>query len=136
MATQRTKNRTILARGFLGGAIASLVNAVIFLLARASEISFLLPAPAEGQDPIDLHVAGIVLSTLIPTLGAMLFMWLLNRYTRKPFTIFFIVALVVLALSFVPLTIDASMNTKVTLGAMHVVAAAGILGGFYSGYRS
>lgn len=113
--------------GPLAGAVAAVVNAVIFLLASglgAIPQDIVVP----GQGPITL--GPVVVSSFVPALLGAGLLALLVRFTRRPVRVFRIVALVALVLSFVtPFSLAGAPAAMVlTLLLMHVAAAAVIVG--------
>lgn len=120
--SETVASRRLLAAGALATVSAVAANVVVYLVASTAgampQDVFVRP----GQ-PITLGAAAG--TTFISVIGATGVFALLNRFTHRPITIFRFVALMVLALSFVPpLTLDgASAAMIVALEIMHVVAA-------------
>jgi hypothetical protein len=113
--------------GPLAGAIAAVVNAVVYLLASA-----LGAMPSDvvvpGQGPATL--GAVVSIYFVPALlGALLFA-VMGRFTRRPIRTFRVVAAVVLVLSFAtPFTLPGAPVAMIAaLLVMHVIAAAVIIG--------
>jgi hypothetical protein len=80
---------------------------------------------AEGQEPQDLGASAMVMFSLFFSLLGWALLALLERVTSRARLIWTIVALVFLAVSFLPpLTIEASGVTKVVLALAHVAVAA------------
>jgi quinol-cytochrome oxidoreductase complex cytochrome b subunit len=76
--------------------------------------------------------AQVVILTVVPLLAGTVFYALLRRWTRRPFLIFFIVALVVFAVLLVPpFAATERPGTRFLLILMHVVATLAILAGLY-----
>lgn len=136
METQNAKNRHILIRGILGGAVAGIINGIIYLIARASDVSFTVPSQQEAGATMDIGIGPIIIFSVVPAVIASLLVLLLNRFTRKPFTIYLIIAVIILLVSFFPLTLEMDNITRIVLGIMHVIVASGITIGLNSAYRS
>jgi hypothetical protein len=77
-----------------------------------------------GQPALEIGVVAVVAMALIASLGGWLLLAVLERTTRRARTIWTVVALAVLALSFVLVTGPMVSSTRVALGLMHVVVGA------------
>jgi len=122
-----TPNKLI--RATLTGAVAATVaNGVLFTVAKAAGVPFLLPDPQDPAAPRSVMPIIFVLgSSFAPALAAGALMAILVRVTRAPARVFLAIAAVVLAASFIPsVLIDADTPTRVVLALLHVVAAAAI----------
>lgn len=106
--------------GIVGAAVA---NALIYVIASALG---LIPADIEVQPGQTLSVAMVIISTIAGTLAGTIVFALLARFTRRPISLFRIIAGVALLLSFAsPLTIPgAPLSMILTLELMHITAAA------------
>lgn len=104
----------------IGGAVVGTV--LIYLIGNALG---LFPSDVFVQPGVTLTLGAVITSTIIGTLVGAIVFALLARFTRRPITIFRIVAAVVLVLSFVtPLTIpNAPIGMILALELMHIVAA-------------
>ena len=111
-------------------AIASAVGNIIVLLMGQYlfNVSFLMPTPgALEQAPLGLgHVA---LLSSVPAFAAAGLLLLLGRYTARPLRVFWIVAGIVLLVSFIPdFLLPVDTGTRIGLLVMHVVSAVVIVG--------
>lgn len=71
----------------------------------------------------------VLVATIVPTIGAVVLLALLNRFTARPRRIFRIIAVVALLLSLGgPLSVGAPLSVTLTLVAMHILTAAIITG--------
>jgi hypothetical protein len=114
----------------IGGGIGVVGNSIIYVVARALGISFEIPMGGPDAPLMELPIFAVIISTVVPTIGAAIVLALLGRFTKQPYRIFLIVSIVFLVLSFVtPLGLPLSLAGKLTLELMHVVAAAGIVWG-------
>ncbi|QIN79711.1 hypothetical protein GBA65_15545 [Rubrobacter marinus] len=115
----------LLIYGVVAGVAAAVANAVVYLLASALG-AMPQDVVANGQ-PITL--GAVATSSFVPAILAALLLALLGRFTRRPVSIFRIVAVVLLVVSFVtPFSIPgAPIAMIVALLLMHVVAAAVIV---------
>ncbi|MCU0492992.1 MAG: DUF6069 family protein [Chloroflexaceae bacterium] len=127
---ERVSFRRLWWAGPLGGLAAVVVNLALYFI--AAPLGFIpqtvLVQPA--NQPVTF--VPVIAATLMPTIVATLLFALLVRFTRRPVTIFRIIAAVVLVLSFAqPFVMlpDAPLAMAITLNLMHVVAAAGITWG-------
>lgn len=111
-------------------ALASVVGNIIVLLIGQYlfNVSFLMPAPgALEQQPLGIgHVA---LFSSVPALAAAGLLLILGRYTARPLRMFWIVASIVLLVSFIPdFLLPVDTGTMIGLLVMHVVSAVTIVG--------
>ncbi len=116
--------------GVLAAVIAAVINAIIWLIARALGVSFRVQPP--GQTESTVNLLRVILITLVPILLAVGLYVLLQRVTRRPFLVFLIIALVVFVLSLLPpLSAADETGTQVALILMHIVATLAVLAGVY-----
>jgi hypothetical protein len=72
----------------------------------------------------------VVVATTLPAFAAALLVWLLGRFTPRPWTIFYVISAVFLLLSFGgPAGLPIELGGILALNLMHVIAAAAIVGG-------
>lgn len=138
MATMTTTTRAPRARvapgriwrlGVLVAAVAGGGNALVYTLARALGVSFLMPQmPGAAPTPLPIGMV-IAMSVAGAAVGAAAFAALV-RVAPRHAGLFPIVGLAVLVLSFgMPLSLDATDGaTKATLLLMHVVAGGSTIG--------
>lgn len=116
--------------GVLAAVIAAVINAIIWLIARALGVSFRVQPP--GQTESTVNLLRVILITLVPILLAVGLYVLLQRVTRRPFLVFLVIALVVFVLSLLPpLSAADETGTQVALILMHIVATLAVLAGVY-----
>jgi len=116
--------------GVLAAVIAAVINAIIWLIARALGVSFRVQPP--GQTESTVNLLRVILITLVPILLAVGLYVLLQRVTRRPFLVFLVIALVVFVLSLLPpLSAADETGTHVALILMHIVATLAVLAGVY-----
>ncbi|MBA2284693.1 MAG: hypothetical protein H0W02_04365 [Ktedonobacteraceae bacterium] len=86
---------------------------------------------------LPLQLAGVVLSTAVGVAGAVLVFALVSRYTKRPIRTFWMIAIFVLAVSFIPIVAlllnpgsiaGTTTLAAVVLMALHLVAASITLG--------
>jgi hypothetical protein len=102
---------------------------VIWAIARFVLGLELLMQMGGPEGPIaPLSAVPVVIASVIPALAAGAFLWGLNRFTRRPYTIFLAIAVVFLLFSFGgPLSLPVDTAMKVALNSMHVGAAIAIV---------
>ncbi len=116
--------------GVLAAVIAAVINAIIWLIARALGVSFRVQPP--GQTESIVNLLAVILITIVPILLGVGVYVLLHRVTRRPFLVFLIIALVVFVLSLLPpLSAADETGTQVALILMHIVATLAVLAGVY-----
>ncbi len=127
-ATQPRPNRLnkIVVTGIIATIAAIIGNVLVFYASAALQGEPLLaPDPrGAGQMQAVVIVAPILL-TAIGSIGATLVFAIIKRFTRRPVLVFSIVALVVLALSYLPLLLPLGLPsaTVIAFAIMHLVAA-------------
>jgi len=116
--------------GVLAAVIAAVINAIIWLIARALGVSFRVQPP--GQTESIVNLLAVILITIVPILLGVGVYVLLHRLTRRPFLVFLIIALVVFVLSLLPpLSAADETGTQVALILMRIVATLAVLAGVY-----
>lgn len=126
-STARIPLNRIVRAGVFAAISALLANAIVYFIASA--LGF-MPSYINPQLGRPIGVGEVIGSSIAGAVGATVLFALLARFTRRPVTIFRIVALVVLLLSFAtPFSLPgAPLSLIITLEVMHVVAAAVIIG--------
>lgn len=124
LSTSVVKTKSLTWAAPLAGLAAALLNAVLFLtFSAAGIISDQLVIPDQG--PITL--IPVIISSIVPSLLAGLVLTLLGRFTKQPFKIFRIMALILVILSFLNPFLGIpgiTLAMAVALNIMHVVVAA------------
>jgi len=118
--------RRLLWVGPVATVAAILVNLSYYGVTKAFGEQYLIPLDRGSSHLGPMPVLMPVVAILIPGLLATVFFGLLIRFTRRPATVFLSVSVAALILSFGgPFDLPAgSMQTKILLGGMHVLAAA------------
>lgn len=129
---QTVANTKLVPAAFIGGGIAAVVNLLIFFILPpvlgAAPIMVQMGPPGPDTPFAELPAFAVVAASLIPAFMAAGLLWLLGRFTARPFSTFRIIAVVGLLLSFGPLfTAPMPTGTVISLGLMHVVAAVAIV---------
>ena len=119
--------------GLLAAAAAAVANMIIWAIERIL-LGLALPVPqGAGNEIAPLPVVMVVVVSAVAAIAATLLLAILNRFVQRPIRIFQGIAAVALLLSLGgPLSLPVDIATKVGLSAMHVVAAAAIVGVFTS----
>jgi hypothetical protein len=118
-ASRRSRARTR-ALG-VGGAV--LATGLVWLVARLLDIELRVD-PSNG-DPMEVNLGLVIGFTLAVSLLGWAALALLERLTGRARTIWTVLAVVVLLLSFAaPLSANAETSTKVMLSLMHVAVGA------------
>ena len=82
------------------------------------------------QEPMEIGVALVVATALVAGLAGWGLLAVLGRATRRPRTVWTVVAVIALALSLLPpLTAEATSGAHVTLVLMHIVVGAVLIAG-------
>ena len=107
--------------GLLAIVTSAIVNILIFYVASAMGVGFVLPPEMGGA----VGTGMVVISTAIGIIGASVVYTIVGRFARRPIQLYRIVASVVLLLSFAnPFLVPTfNLTTGLVLCAMHIVAA-------------
>ena len=109
--------------GVITALIAAIVNVVIYFIGN-SLVQPLQVVMGGATAPVQLPLFAVVIFSVVPLLGAMVLLWLLGRFTARPFTIFTLIAVIFLLISFIPDLTMAGVSdlNKAILVLMHTVA--------------
>jgi len=134
-AVQSENNRQIVDIASLpqaiivGTMLALLGNIVMLYVGRAFGTPFhVMPPGADALEP--LTALPLIFASLLPAIGAAVLLAILPRYTERPFTIFWVIAVAFLIFSFwgpTPANTD-SESTIMGLNFMHVMTGVAIIG--------
>lgn len=111
-------------------AIASAAgNIIVLLMGRyLFNVSFLMPTPGSPEQA-PLGIGHVALFSSVPAFAAAGLLLVLGRYTARPLRVFWIVAGIVLLVSFIPdFLLPVDTGTMIGLIVMHVVSASVIVG--------
>jgi hypothetical protein len=119
--------------GLLAAAVAAVANIVVWTIERML-LGLPLPVPqGAGNEMAPLPVVLVVVVSVVMAIGGTLLLAILNRFVRRPIDWFWGVSAVALLISFGgPLSLPVDTATKAGLTAMHLVAAAAIVGSLTS----
>lgn len=128
--TERVDYGRLVPLALAAAALAAVLNALVFVVASALGAlpqSVLIPSPV-GAEP--LAIGQVIGFSVFGVLAGALVLAALGRFVRRPFTVFRIVALVVLVVSFAsPFSVPgAPVPWVLTLELTHVVAALAAIG--------
>ncbi|NJM06348.1 hypothetical protein HC891_09380 [Candidatus Gracilibacteria bacterium] len=133
MNAQATVRREKAAAGklwwvsLLAGVVGAILNIIVMFIANATGVVFEVQNPQMGTMVVD--ALPIALFSIVPAIGAGVLLWLLDRFTARPFTIFWIISGVFLLLSLIPdFLTPMAPGAGFWLGLMHFVAAGVIVG--------
>ncbi len=120
--------RDALVAGLIGGAIASVINAVLFYVGQALNGGPLMMNTPGAAGPEGLDLFMVLFLSVGPGLAAGFAFWALARFTAQPTRWLLILAAVVfVAFWFGPFNVASGAVTIAILELMHVGAAAPIL---------
>jgi hypothetical protein len=117
--------------GSVATVAAILVNLLYYAVTKALGEQYIVPLDGNSSHPGPMPALMIVMAILISGLIASILFGLLIRFARKPVTVFLSVSVTAFILSFGgPFNLPAaSIQTKILLSGMHVIAAGIISGG-------
>ena len=115
--------------GPLGGVIAAVANLLVYFIAQPLAGGELHHQMGPGNPIEVLPLAAVIVASFVPSIFATLLYAGLGRFTRRPVTIFTIIAVAFGLLSLgSPLSLAVETASKLALSLMHIVAAAAITG--------
>jgi len=119
----------LITRGLAAGVLALAANLLVYLRAPALfNFSLAIPVMGPGSPIMPLPFTMVVFATVVPTIGATILLAVLSRFTTSAVTIFRIIAVVFLLLSFaVPFSLPVPLLVRATLASMHVITAAAVV---------
>jgi hypothetical protein len=127
---ESVKNSGLLPGALAGAVIGSVLNLIVYFVATGV-LNIVLQAPnPQTQELMPIAFPFVVVATTLPAFAAALLVWLLGRFTPRPWTIFYVISAVFLLLSFGgPAGLPIELGGILALNLMHVIAAAAIVGG-------
>lgn len=137
MSSQSLSSETVVTTKLLpaaatGALIAAAINVAIFLVLPnalgVAPIQVQMGPPSPDTPLTDLPAAAVIIMSVLPAFLAAGVLSLLARFTSRPFTVFRVIAGVMLVLSFMPFTaMPMPTGAVISLGLMHIVAAGAIV---------
>jgi Family of unknown function (DUF6069) len=107
---------------------AALTTTAIFLIGRAAGADFTITDPGQGKIPHTFVAVEIATVTAVIGLLGWVVLAALERWTQRPRKIWSVLALVVVALSLVPIWIErADTDTRIGLAVIHIAVAVALL---------
>jgi hypothetical protein len=125
--TTKLTFKNLLSAGFIAAIASVTINVLLFLIFSAAGV---FTDEIEIQPGQALSILPIIISSIMPTLLAILEFYLIDKYTKNGFTIFTIISVVLLVLSFLnPFMMipNVTLAYAVVLNVMHVVVAGMLL---------
>jgi hypothetical protein len=109
--------------------VAALANGVVWLVADAAGVDFVIEPPGQGEIRVDLVV--VIVVTFLTGIVAWGVLALLERVVRRACAIWLFIALLVFLVFLIPpVSSDASTGTTAALVTMHAVEAVVLAVGF------
>ena len=132
LATTSVVDRPWWQLAIVAAVVAAVANLIVYAIAEGpAGLNLRVPNQQAGGDLVDLGPGPVVLFSVLPAAVAALLAAGLARWSSTPRRWFLAIALVVLAVSFLPLVgADLPTSTRLTLGIMHVVTAGAIIAPF------
>ena len=111
--------------GVIAAIVASVANVLVYFIVPALfDFSLEIPLMGPGSEIERLPVPMVIFSTAAGIIGAVVVFAALNRFTTRPVTIFRIVAVIFLLVSFgPPLSLPVASSIQLTLVTMHLITA-------------
>jgi drug/metabolite transporter (DMT)-like permease len=115
-------SHNIIARRVIVVAAAVVANALAWLAGRHAHVDYIVQTPLGARE---ITLSMVVAATLVSGLAGWAVFSLLERRTRNTGRAWIALAALVLALSILPMfVLPAHLDTKLTLTALHCIAAA------------
>jgi len=112
---------TLLVPGLVAAIVAAVTTTAVAALAMAAGVDFVFPRDGDEAIPLLGFTQVTFILSMIGVLGA----FALRRWTARPARTFLRLAVALTALSLVPPSlVDADVSTRLTLVALHLLAAA------------
>jgi hypothetical protein len=109
--------------GLAVAGVAAVVNLIVFAVAKAAGVTFVVSFP--GEPPQDVNAFTVVLVTVIGvSLGTALTALAVRRLQRGLLVARITAAVLTVASLVIPISVEASTSTKVSLATMHVLGGA------------
>ena len=133
LQTETVATSKLLPAAAVGAGIAAVGNLMVFWvlpsLLGASPIQVQMGPPGPDAALADLNAVMVIVASVLPAFIAAGVLALLGRFTARPFTVFRVIGVVVLLMSFAPFTLmPMPTGTIITLAVMHIIAAVAIVG--------
>lgn len=128
VAVAGSRGGSVWKTGLLAGGVAAAGNVLLYVVARATGVSFLAYIGANGE-PAVIPVIMVIVASVIGALGAAAVKLVLSRLNARGDGVFRVVAFLFLLISFGgPFSTGVDGPTKVALALMHVIAGAVTIG--------
>jgi drug/metabolite transporter (DMT)-like permease len=115
-------SHNIIARRVIVVATAVVANALAWLAGRHAHVDYIVHTPLGARE---ITLSLVAAATLVSGLAGWAMFSLLERRTRNAGRVWIALAALVLALSILPMfVLPAQLDTKLTLTALHCIAAA------------
>jgi len=116
--------------GPVAAVVAAMANLSVFIIVKnLLGISLLVPAGPGSTELAPLPAAAVIITSVVPAIGATILLAVLGKFLARPSRTFWIISVILLLISFAaPLGLPIAVATKVILNLMHLVAAIAIVG--------
>ena len=119
--------RKFIIAALLAGIVAAIINSILFFVFHATGV---ITDSVMIQNNQPLTIIPVIIFSLVPSLLAGVVFYLLCRYTKRGYSIFVIIALILLIVSFANPFIaiqDIPVGMGVVLNIMHIIVVGSIL---------
>jgi len=118
--------------GLVAGVGATIANFVFYWITKSVlGIPYIIPLGGPNGPLGPLPLAAIIIFNVVPAVGATILLAILGKFLSRPFRMFWIISVVVLAVSFIlPLSLPSGVttSTKIGLSLMHIITMPVIVG--------
>jgi len=125
--SERIVGRRLPLAALIGGGISVVANVVLFFIVEALGVDMTGPFMGPDGPTVPLSPVQVAIVSFFPAFVGAALLWVLNRFTPRPITIFIAIAAIFTLLSIgAPATLPVASNLQVALGLMHIVSAVAI----------
>jgi hypothetical protein len=117
----------LLSAALMGGVVAAVINLALFFILPALLNTPLRVRTPQATELEPLPFVAVIMASIVPAFVGAGFLWLLNRFTSRPVTIFTVIAIAITLFSLAaPFQLGISTPEAIILVLMHIVAGGAI----------
>jgi hypothetical protein len=117
----------LLSAAAIGGVVAAVINLALFFILPALLNTTLRVRTPQATELEPMPFIAVIMASIVPAFVGAGLLWLLNRFTPRPVTIFIAIAVIVVVLSLAaPFQLGVSTTEAIILVLMHIVAGTTI----------
>ena len=115
--------------GVTAGILAAAGNLLVMIVGKnLLDVPFMVPSPDGSDQSTQISLLDVVLSSILPALGATILFVILQQISAHPVRLFLAIAGLLFLFSFFLLLVETDPSTRICLGLMHLIAAGITIG--------